>query len=398
MWLMEKKAIILPVFMLLAISLLFSQSYVDWKLTYIDKSQSYVDKNLSYVDQSLSYVDKKLTYVMKDDVFSRQRFVDSFGDSLYSMEMKREHLEFCYDVAVKKFGIGTAIIAATWIVSFVVPGGTIYQSAVLVIAKSATFGALSGSAIGGVSSAGIALLQDKRGDELLYETINGVADGYLIGAVAGFAEGSVKVASLSNKAKKLKDISEIETIFDGKVYDGNGKLIGKYDSKWYRTEKAVRDAEKKGIEKLSVAEKGNYGEMKQDLFMRDRGYERISKNQVTNLTDKAPTGIDGIYYNPNGNPPYVIAEAKCGYDPGGNFLGKRALSTPADGIEMSENWLLGKVTGNNRLEEAVGKKLADEIETKGYEKIIVHTNSETGECTAYLLDDLENDVNILGKW
>ena len=354
---------------------------------------------------------KYLKLVTAKGVNAQANFVKYFSDWQWSGQKQdffsyaesraeqEKQLELCYNKALAKFGVGTAIVATTWIVSFVVPGGSIYQAAVIIIAKATTAGALSGGMSGAVMSAGIAYLQGKRGDELLCETINGAADGYLIGAITGVVSGGAKVYKLSKEANALKDISGVETIFDGNVYDESGKLIGKYEPEWYPKQKTVRDIEKNGLNKLSNTEKGNYGEMKQDIFMHEHGYERISKTQVTNITEKAPQGIDGVYYNPNGNPPYIIAEAKCGYQNSvGEFFGTKALSSPADGIEMSENWIYGNITGNNRLENAVGKAVADKIEMEGYQTVLTHVNSKTGECTVYVLDSSVNDVTIVGKW
>ena len=52
--------------------------------------------------------------------------------------------------------------------------------------------------------------------------------------------------------------------------------------------------------------------MKMDSYYKQQGYERISLDQVTGLDDATHHGIDGVYYNPNGNPPYIIGEAKYG--------------------------------------------------------------------------------------
>ena len=354
---------------------------------------------------------KYLKFVIENDAIAEENFVKYFSDWQWSGQeqdffsyaesrAERERkLANCYDAAIKKFGIGTALVATSWMVAFVVPGGQIFTLSMIVIAKEVTIGALSGGAIGAVTSAGIAYMQGKRGDELLCETINGAADGYLVGAVTGLVSGGAKAIKEAHKAKMMKSFSGTETIFGENVYDETGKLIGKYDPKWYKTEKCVRDIEENGLENLTTAQKGNYGEMKTDLFMRDRGYERVSKTRVTNLTEKAPQGIDGVYYNPNGNPKYIIAEAKCGYQNSAReFMGKKALSTPADGIEMSENWLFENITGNNRLESAVGKKIADDIEEQGFETVLVHVNNKTGECSAYALESTANDVNIVGVW
>lgn len=229
-------------------------------------------------------------------------------------------------------------------------------------------------------------MQGKRGDELLCETINGAADGYLVGAVTGLVSGGAKAYKLAKEANALKDISGTETIFGENVYDETGKLIGKYDPKWHKTEKCVRDIEKNGLDNLTTAQKGNYGEMKTDLFMRDRGYERVSKTKITSLADKGHQGLDGVYYNPNGKPPYVIADAK---------FGSATLKGTNDGLQMTDDWIFGKITGNNRLVEDVGKDIADDIEMMGYEKVLVHIDGKTGECTAQILNDSAKGI---GAW
>lgn len=153
---------------------------------------------------------------------------DFFSYSASRADQEKQ-LARCYDTAVKKFGVGTAIVATTWIVAFAVPGGTIYQVAIIAIAKATTVGALSGGAVGAVTSAGIAYLQGKRGDELVYETINGAADGYLIGAITGLAEGTFSTVKMVKDAPKFMSASgDTKTILNGKVYDGKGKEVGKF--------------------------------------------------------------------------------------------------------------------------------------------------------------------------
>src|SRR5262249_51768595 len=51
--------------------------------------------------------------------------------------------------------------------------------------------------------------------------------------------------------------------------------------------------------------KGKKGESRMDKYYKDRGYKRIS-------TPGRARGIDGVYHNPEGEPPYVIVEAKFG--------------------------------------------------------------------------------------
>ncbi len=145
---------------------------------------------------------------------------------------KREwQAERCYDAALAKFGAGTAIVSTVWVLSWTVPGGQVVSAAILVVAKATTIGALSGGMLGGVTAAGMAYLQGKRGDELLYATINGTADGFLIGAVTGLMEGSFSAAKKFSDAFAFGDkiYSKI-----GLAFDKNGNIIGNwYDSKGY---------------------------------------------------------------------------------------------------------------------------------------------------------------------
>ena len=176
-----------------------------------------------------------LESVVTVDPIAKSKFVTYFTDWQWSGQSKdfftyaadrgeyEKKVVLCYDNAIKKFGVGTAIVTTTWIVSFIVPGGTIIHASILVIAKATTVGALSGAAFDGVFSASKAIYQGKSTEEIVYETINGVAGGYVFGAIAGIAEGVVHVAILFKNAKTIADGTYI--IFGKKLYDKSGKLI-----------------------------------------------------------------------------------------------------------------------------------------------------------------------------
>ena len=110
--------------------------------------------------------------------------------------------------------------------------------------------------------------------------------------------------------------------------------------------KAIEDALEKGVDNMSPLEKGNFGEMCTDNDMRKRGYERISKDMVTDINDNGRKGIDGVYENRNGQPRYIIVESK---------YGSSQLIETTDGKQLSDEWV------DKRLDGAVGKEKADEI-------------------------------------
>ena len=109
----------------------------------------------------------------------------------------------------------------------------------------------------------------------------------------------------------------------------------------------IKGVENGEIKLSNNIQKGNYGEMKMDAYFESQGYKRISLDKVADLDTPTHQGIDGVYYNPNGHPPYVIGEAK---------YGSSRLSTLADGTpQMSDKWII------DRLENAVGEDVANDI-------------------------------------
>jgi RHS repeat-associated protein len=74
---------------------------------------------------------------------------------------------------------------------------------------------------------------------------------------------------------------------------------------------------------MSTALKKEVGESEMDRFYEDNGYALVGRAP-------GPNGIDGVYHNPDGDPRFIIAEAKFG----GSQLG----STLA-GQQNSDNWV-----------------------------------------------------------
>ncbi|HEM3569939.1 hypothetical protein ACS6Y8_08105 [Streptococcus suis] len=119
------------------------------------------------------------------------------------------------------------------------------------------------------------------------------------------------------------------------------------------TIKAIHNVENGTTPLTTDAQKGNYGEMKMDRYMEERGYTRVSTDRVTSIDAKGHQGIDGVYYH-KGTDTYVVAEAK---------YNKAQLSTLSDGTkQMSDEWI------EPRLFKSVGD-LKDNITS--YDKIFV---------------------------
>ena len=88
------------------------------------------------------------------------------------------------------------------------------------------------------------------------------------------------------------------------------------------------------------------GILKLQSYYRQFGYERLSKDIVTGLGDAGHQGLDDVYYNPNGHPPYIISEAK---------YNTAKLGKTKDGKQMNKRWI------RNRLKKAVNLEHYDAI-------------------------------------
>lgn len=155
---------------------------------------------------------------------------------------------------------------------------------------------------------------------------------------------------------KRVEITPKESTPQREQFDPDKRVISDNANHTDKTDSYQNDIEKQNaaIEKVESGEtpletsldRGNYGEMKTDQDMRNQGYERISNEMVTALDSPTRQGIDGVYYNKDGIPPYMIVDSK---------FGSAQLSDTADGRQMSQSWI------DARLELAVGTEMADKI-------------------------------------
>lgn len=155
-------------------------------------------------------------------------------------------------------------------------------------------------------------------------------------------------------SKKLDDLPYLSPKFKDALSRGreagNSSSVGegkKIVDRIYSQNAAISRLEQRGLNNLDAHERGKYGEMKTDQDMRTKSFERISKEMITDETADLKQGIDGVYYREAGYPQYAIVESKFG--------ASQLRETVRDGMQMSDQWI------DNRLDEAVGKDMADRI-------------------------------------
>lgn len=218
-------------------------------------------------------------------------------------------------------------------------------SAFIPIGKASTVGKLtfrSGSTI--IAKEGLSTLAGEGVSKLTTD----LSGNQTVGMMAGMLASGLTSHGLDKLDVKFKQKSFTDLMKQGMVESSN-----------FSVDDIIKGVENGEIPLSNNIQKGNYGEIKMDAYFESQGYERISLDRVTDLNAPNHQGIDGVYYNPDGHPPYVIGEAKYGNSRLGNTL---------DGPQMSDDWIYG----SNRLLKAVGKEMYDDILVEGYGKQLIH--------------------------
>ena len=200
------------------------------------------------------------------------------------------------------------------------------------------------------------------------------------GMIAGMAASMATAQGLNGIEAGAKRLAKPKL---GDVGTGGGAVLNDADvgsgvkSGLNSVDDIIKGVENGDVPLINNIQKGNYGEMKMDAYFESQGYERISLDRVTDLNTPTHQGIDGVYYNPDGHPPYIIGEAK---------YGSSRLSTLADGTpQMSTEWIEGG-KGTPRLEFSVGKNVADDILLEGYDSVLVNIDKD-GNIITHMLDE-----------
>ncbi|PTX60225.1 hypothetical protein C8N46_107232 [Kordia periserrulae] len=129
--------------------------------------------------------------------------------------------------------------------------------------------------------------------------------------------------------------------------------------------------------------RGNFGEMVTDVHLTSLGFEPLHA-RVADINQSLNHGIDGIFKNPQTGE-FLIVESK---------YNTSSLSNTLDGKQMSDDWILGTTTGNNRIVAEVGEELAQEIIASGYTRIVSRI---LPDGTNYYVK-VDGNANIIQVW
>ena len=210
------------------------------------------------------------------------------------------------------------------------------------------------------------------------------SSGYIVTEVVTALLADKGLDKIKNVAKTGKTADNVADIAEGaakgaeSAAEDDGKVV---ESGLDSVDNIIKGVENGDVPLSNNIQKANYGEMKMDAYFKSQGYERISLDRVTDLNTPTHQGIDGVYYNPDGHPPYIIGEAK---------YGNSKLSILADGTpQMSDKWII------DRLENAVGERVANDIKMEmilnpdNVGSILVHVSSDGGIDITELIDGIK---------
>ena len=210
------------------------------------------------------------------------------------------------------------------------------------------------------------------------------SSGYIVTEVVTALLADKGLDKIKNVAKTGKTADNVADIAEGaakgaeSAAEDAGKVV---ESGLDSVDNIIKGVENGDVPLSNNIQKANYGEMKMDAYFKSQGYERISLDRVTDLNTPTHQGIDGVYYNPDGHPPYIIGEAK---------YGNSKLSILADGTpQMSDKWII------DRLENAVGERVANDIKMEmilnpdNVGSILVHVSSDGGIDITELIDGIK---------
>jgi hypothetical protein len=142
---------------------------------------------------------------------------------------------------------------------------------------------------------------------------------------------------------------------------------------------ASEAAEEEKPDLSSNAKKGIFGEAKADAWMKQNGFKKLNGPDAQIGDAPRGQGIDGVYENMNPPPKYVVGEAK---------FGSSRLGTTKDGMQMSENWV------DNRLEKAVGRETADDIQLEGYDRWLLRVDENGNVTPSAITEDSAGKLSL----
>lgn len=162
----------------------------------------------------------------------------------------------------------------------------------------------------------------------------------------------------------IDDIDEVEDVVDllDDIYD---------------TQKAIVDQWKNNISTASNIRKGNFGEIASDAFLAEKNFQPLH-TRLESIDAATRQGIDGVFKRGD---EYFIVEAK--------YKGTATLSTLSDGTkQMSDAW----INGNNRLADAVGPVVLQDINAVGYRRLL----AEVSPDGSVVYKELDANANVIG--
>ena len=183
------------------------------------------------------------------------------------------------------------------------------------------------------------------------------------------AQGTNAVQALANKVKDKVTLSVqngVEILKDksGRIIargkEAVSRVLGNLVDKVNDAQRNIINQWKNTIASQSTKRKGNFGEMATDLDLADQGYIPLH-TRIDNIDANGHNGIDAVFEKDG---LYYIVESKFS----STTTPSLNAANPTTGLpkQMSDAW----IRGGDRLRDAVGQDVAQDILDAGYTRIV----------------------------
>ena len=153
---------------------------------------------------------------------------------------------------------------------------------------------------------------------------------------------------------------------------------GRFLDDIYNAQKTIINQWKNTIANATNIRKGNFGEIASDAFLAEKNFQPLH-TRLQSIDAPTRQGIDGVFKKGN---EYFIVESK--------YSGTARLGELSDGTkQMSDAW----ITGNNRLQNAVGPTVFQDINAVGYSRLVANVSPD-GSIIYKELDGLANEIGV----
>lgn len=197
-------------------------------------------------------------------------------------------------------------------------------------------------------------------------------------AVVAYTIRDIRYVAEANRTVKLGTVELVKDAAGNIFWRELVSTTLSWLDNFYTSQKNLINQFKNLIFSETSLRKENFGEMASDVLLSEKGYQP-KHVRIVDIDASTKQGIDHVFEKSG---QYYIFESK--------YKGSATLGSTADGKQMSKGW----IEGSNRLIDAVGSEVEEDIIDKGYQRLLAEVAPD-GSVIFKLLDE---NANVIGTF